>query len=155
MTKPIIPALVAILLLGGVGMTWLSCSIEPPSVGDEDADTKFTHANFTEDNPCTTCHEEDRPTPEHGKGIECGVCHDPKDERPAVFTPKDGITSSGDTKTETNTQTATDTGTGTGSGLTSCVACHEKDRAPPPHVQQGDCVACHEPSNTGGGWKPK
>jgi cytochrome c553 len=146
-----------------------SCSIESPSAGEESA-TKMNHSKYAKDKECTECHEADRPTPLHGKGVDCGVCHESHDDL-SPFVPKEGITSSGDpgtktdTETETDEETETDTDTDTEgdpskvfdhpAGLTSCVACHEKDRAPPPHVESGDCVACHEPSNTGGPWKPK
>ena len=166
MTKRALVALCALLVSCLSGLVWASCSIEQPSVGKDNEDTKFQHADFTEENECTACHEDDRPAPDHGKGTDCGVCHDSSDEKKA-FLPKEGITSSGETKTKTDTTSATgtDTATDTGNdptkvhehpaGLTSCVACHEADRAPPPHVKTGDCAACHEPSNVGGPWETK
>lgn len=163
--------LFSILMAAAVSaLVWLSCSIEQPGVGKDNEDTKFQHADFTDKNACTDCHEDDRPSPEHGKGTECGVCHESKDEKGAAFTPKAGITSSGESKTNTDTASSTGSGTGSGTGtdgcdaakahehpagLTSCTACHEKDRPDPPHPASGDCAACHEPSNTGCPWKPK
>jgi hypothetical protein len=141
----------------------LSCNVTQPQPGDDNKETKFAHADFTEKNACTDCHEKDRPTPGHGKGSDCRVCHDSNDDKSAVFVPKDGITSSGDSGDKTDTASDTSTGTGNDSSkvfqheanLTSCASCHEKDRAPPPHVKTGDCVACHDSNNVGAPWKPK
>ncbi len=168
MTKRALIAFCALLTACLSGLIWFSCSIEQPSVGKDNEETKFQHADFTDENACTECHEDARPSPEHGKGSDCRVCHDSNDEKKA-FTPKEGITSSGATKTKTDTtsETGSETETATNTendptkvhehpaGLTSCVACHEKNRAPPPHVETGDCAVCHEPSNVGGPWKPK
>lgn len=163
MTKRFLTLFSVLLAAAAGALIWLSCSIEQPSVGKDDEDTKVNHAKLTEDAVCTQCHEENRPAPTHGKGVECGVCHETSDTK-GGFVPKEGITSSGEETPDTDTTSSTDTNTEQGdpskvhehpAGLTSCVACHEKDRAPPPHPETGDCAACHEPSNTGGGWKPK
>lgn len=164
MNKRALLAFISLFAAGMSGLVWISCSIEQP----RGEDTQFVHADHADTNACTDCHESDRPTPEHGKGSDCGVCHESKDDKETVFTPKAGITSSGQTRTSTETASETNTSSSTNTettdptkvhehpaGLTSCVACHEKDRAPPPHVKTGECAACHEPSNTGGPWKPK
>lgn len=153
------------LILGSVVMAFIalffhSCNIEQPTVGKEDEAPKFQHANFTGDNPCTECHESDRPTPDHGGGGNCGSCHKSSDTH-AGWSPNAGASSGGGTDSDTKTKTTTDTGTNTGTGhkhpagLTSCTSCHEKDRPSPTHGGGGDCVSCHEPSDTGGGFKPK
>jgi hypothetical protein len=167
MTKRALITFISLLVCCLSGLVWLSCSIEQPSVGKDDEETKFQHADFTEENACTECHEEDRPAPDHGAGLDCRTCHDSNDDK-KPFLPKEGITSSGEAKTDTEETTDTETDTATATeendptkvfeheaGLTSCTACHEKDRAPPPHVESGDCAACHESNNVGGPWKPK
>lgn len=117
-------ALMVVATLMVVAAFGTYCSVDRPGAGDDYQKPLFKHALTTD--PCTKCHEKDRPAAfldqPHGASRICSDCHTSKDDN-SGWLPR--IPYSHDPVPK------------------SCFDCHIKERPPPPHPDQGQCAGCH------------
>ena len=125
-SKMFMPKKLFVLIVSLLIHCLTACQVDTPKAGDESQQPKFFHANFLK-NPCTECHEKDRPAEykkyPHGGGRNCGDCHISKDNN-AGWLPRRSFSHKPDPQ--------------------NCLDCHVKDRKKGEHHGTTDCACCHK-----------